>query len=248
MTSYCSGKWHLGFCSEAYTPLRRGFDTFDGRFVGEEEEEEQEKIQKRHKNHKTKREKKKERVISKKDSKSNRKKQREKKRRGKNKKKITSRSLSKRAAGGKSGRGRKRRESMQGGEHRSDMYSRKAVQLIKRAATDQPLFIYLSLFTKSYPRKVGRVKRRQKQMELFRRENLQDMDRSVASVVQALKSSGRYANSIVIFISDNGAREWSDPSLPNHNAPLRGAKGSVYEGGTKVPALIHSPLVTGGRR
>ena len=200
------------------------------------------KIQRRHKNHKTEREKKTKRVISKKDSKSKRKKQREKKRRGKNE-----RSLSKRA-GGKSGRGPKRRESKQGGEHRSDLYSKKAVQLIKRAATDQPLFIYLSLFTKSYPRKVGRVKRRQKQMELFRRENLQDMDRSVASVVQALKSSGRYANSIVIFISDNGAREWSDPSLPNHNAPLRGAKGSVYEGGTKVPALIHSPLVTGGRR
>ena len=130
----------------------------------------------------------------------------------------------------------------------SGLYSRKAVQLIKKAASDQPLFLYLSLFTKSYPRRVGRVRSRQKQLELFRRKNLQELDDSIASVVQALKSSGRYANSVIIFISDNGAREWSDPSLPNHNAPLRGAKGSVYEGGTKVPALIHSPLVLGGRR
>ena len=130
----------------------------------------------------------------------------------------------------------------------SGLYSRKAVQLIKKAASDQPLFLYLSLFTKSYPRRVGRVRSRQKQLELFRRKNLQELDDSIASVVQALKSSGRYANSVIIFISDNGAREWSDPSLPNHNAPLRGAKGSVYEGGTKVPALIHSPLVIGGRR
>ena len=43
------GKWHLGFCADAYTPLRRGFDTFDGRFVGEEEEDEVEKFQRRHK-------------------------------------------------------------------------------------------------------------------------------------------------------------------------------------------------------
>ena len=130
----------------------------------------------------------------------------------------------------------------------SGLYSRKAVQLIKKAASGKPLFLYLSLFTKSYPRRVGRVRSRQKQLELFRRKNLQELDDSIASVVQALKSSGRYANSVIIFISDNGAREWSDPSLPNHNSPLRGAKGSVYEGGTKVPALIHSPLVIGGRR
>ena len=240
----------MGFCSEAYTPLRRGFDTFDGRFVGEEEEEEQEKIERRHKNHKTEKEKKTKRELLKKNSKAKKKRQREKKRQDKNKKKKTPRSLSKRDSGGKSRRGAKRRESKgDQGEHRSDLYSRKAVELIKSAATDQPLFVYLSLFTKSYPRQVGRgVKSRQKQMEQFRRRNLQDLDGSVASVVHALKSSGRYANSVVIFISDNGAREWSDPSLPNHNAPLRGAKGSVYEGGTKVPALIHSPLVTGGRR
>ena len=240
----------MGFCSEAYTPLRRGFDTFDGRFVGEEEEEEQEKIERRHKKHKTEREKKTKRELSKKNSKAKRKKHREKKRQDKNKRKKTPRSLSKRDSGGKRRRGAKRKDSKgDQGEHRSDLYSRKAVELIKSAATDQPLFVYLSLFTKSYPRQVGRgVKSRQKQMEQFRRKNLQDLDGSVASVVHALKSSGRYANSVVIFISDNGAREWSDPSLPNHNAPLRGAKGSVYEGGTKVPALIHSPLVTGGRR
>ena len=202
------------------------------------------KILRRHKNHKENKTKRAE---------TQRKKAREKKRlkrRGKKTRKNTPRSRSKRNAGVKSGRSPKRQESKgeEGAEHRSDLYSRKAVQLIKSAANDQPLFIYLSLFTKSYPRRVGRVKNRQKQMEQFRQKNLRDMDESVSSVVQALKSSGRFANSVVIFISDNGAREWSDPSLPNHNAPLHGAKGSVYEGGTKVPALIHSPLVTGGRR
>ena len=42
------GKWHLGFCSDSYTPTKRGFHTFDGLYVGDEAdmdpEEEQEGI------------------------------------------------------------------------------------------------------------------------------------------------------------------------------------------------------------
>merc|ERR1712110_1067538 len=130
----------------------------------------------------------------------------------KQKKKKTQRSRSKRVARQRRqsirlGPQRKQSKEGQEAEHMSGLYSRKAVQLIKKAASDQPLFLYLSLFTKSYPRRVGRVRSRQKQLELFRRKNLQELDDSIASVVQALKSSGRYANSVIIFISDNGARE-----------------------------------------
>ena len=45
-------------------------------------------------------------------------------------------------------------------------------------------------------------------------------------------------------MSDNGGRAvpgGDSRSSPNH--PLRGSKGSVYEGGTKVPGFIHSPLL-----
>merc|ERR1711997_919043 len=38
-TTHGLGKWHLGFCSQSYTPLRRGFDTYYGLFVGDDEED-----------------------------------------------------------------------------------------------------------------------------------------------------------------------------------------------------------------
>ena len=190
---------------------------------------------------------------SKKTSKSQKKQQRQKERlqkRAKQKRKKTKRSRVQREIREKKGRrSNKNLMNEQEKEHMSMLYSRKAVEVIEKASHKKPLFLYLSLFTKSYPRRVGKVKSRQKHMERFRQKNLRELDSSLAGVVQALKTSRRLDNSVIIFISDNGAREWSDPSLPNHNAPLRGAKGSVYEGGTKVPAVIHSPtLLSGGRR
>ena len=58
------------------------------------------------------------------------------------------------------------------------------------------------------------------------------------------QESGHYNNTVILFMSDNGGRAvpgGDSRSSPNH--PLRGSKGSVYEGGTKVPGFIHSPLL-----
>jgi arylsulfatase A-like enzyme len=51
-------------------------------------------------------------------------------------------------------------------------------------------------------------------------------------------------NSIVIFLSDNGPQEG------RYNAGLRGLKGSVYEGGIRVPCFVRWPAghIVGGRR
>ena len=71
------------------------------------------------------------------------------------------------------------------------------------------------------------------------------MDKAVAAVVQSLKEEGVYGNTVLVFMSDNGGRMMVE-SLgkdDNPNFPLKGYKGTVYEGGTKVPAFIHSPLI-----
>jgi len=51
---------------------------------------------------------------------------------------------------------------------------------------------------------------------------------------------------IVIFVSDNGGNMYNevDDTTPTSNAPLRGGKATMFEGGTRVPCVISWPGVT----
>merc|ERR1712142_106148 len=60
------------------------------------------------------------------------------------------------------------------------------------------------------------------------------MDKAVGQVVTALKKSDMLANTVIVFMSDNGGPVNTGAS----NYPLRGSKGSLWEGGTRTPAFI----------
>ena len=64
------------------------------------------------------------------------------------------------------------------------------------------------------------------------------MDRSIGTLRQALKDAGVADNTIVWFTSDNGGLSKIKPSTVGK---LRGFKGSVYEGGLRVPGIIEWP-------
>ena len=55
----------------------------------------------------------------------------------------------------------------------------------------------------------------------------------------------------IVFFSDNGGNMYNtvDDTTPTSNAPLRGGKATVYEGGVRVPCIVSWPQVTkpGGR-
>ncbi|MHA7941593.1 sulfatase-like hydrolase/transferase [Formosa sp. 3Alg 14/1] len=69
------------------------------------------------------------------------------------------------------------------------------------------------------------------------KEMVEVMDQGIGKIMDALKTEGIYENTIVIFTSDNGANNYGD------NGVLRGIKGSPYEGGSRVPAIISYPNV-----
>ncbi len=78
------------------------------------------------------------------------------------------------------------------------------------------------------------------------------MDDVIGNIVDALKDNDMYDNSIIILMGDNGGYSTKWDWLPwdggADNSPLRGQKSTLYEGGTRVPAVINSPLLrrTGG--
>jgi len=72
---------------------------------------------------------------------------------------------------------------------------------------------------------------------------VQAMDRNVAAILSELDRLDLRENTIVVFTSDNGA------TMNGSNLPLRGGKHSIYEGGVRLPTVVHWPKggLAGGR-
>lgn len=77
---------------------------------------------------------------------------------------------------------------------------------------------------------------------------VESMDDAVGTLLDALKRLGLEERTIVVFFSDNGGNMYNtvDGTSPTSNAPLRGGKATVYEGGVREPCIVKWPGVVSG--
>ena len=69
------------------------------------------------------------------------------------------------------------------------------------------------------------------------------MDHGVGRVYDALKRKGILDNTVIVFTTDNGGPPNGFNFNFANNWPLRGGKASVWEGGVRGVAFIHSKLL-----
>ncbi len=70
---------------------------------------------------------------------------------------------------------------------------------------------------------------------------VEDVDTSLGRVLDALQQNGIADSTLVMFLSDNGGFVSRGGKYLPLNAPLRGGKGSGYEGGVRTPLVVRWP-------
>jgi len=115
-------------------------------------------------------------------------------------------------------------------------YTNKTVEFIK-SHKESPFFIYLCHNMTHNPLAASPAFKGKSQNGLYG-DATEELDWSMGVLLETLKEEGLDQNTLVIFTSDNGA----DEHFGGTNRPLRGQKGTTYEGGFRVPCIVSGIL------
>ena len=117
-----------------------------------------------------------------------------------------------------------------------------AVRLIKARNKDTPIFLYVTFNAPHSPLQApeSSIAEYADIDDVNRRTYaamVSEMDRGIGQVLATLEDEGLSDETLVLFMSDNGGNE----HLGANNGKLRGGKGSTWEGGIRVPAVLWWP-------
>ena len=119
----------------------------------------------------------------------------------------------------------------------TDVLGEKAISFIdKNNQSNNPFFLFLSFNAPHTP-----MQAKEEVLEKFKNNPRQvyasmmwSMDEAIGHVIDALKENNQYDNTIIYFLSDNGA------AMSNNASPFpyKGWKGNQFEGGIKTPMIM----------
>lgn len=125
----------------------------------------------------------------------------------------------------------------------TDLITDRAVDFVRRSPNSSPFFLYVAYSVPHFPfqppdRDRGTMVAKDELTQGTRSDYvlmLEDMDRQIGRILESIQDRELSSNTLIVFASDHGAIR------PGSNAPYRGFKSGLFEGGTRTACLMRWP-------